>query len=260
MTILLIYCLLLLAVFLLQRKMLYFPSRFSQEQQANLTTELKLQAWPSADNQRGFIGKPSPVDAKGTVLVFHGNAGSAIHRRYLIDGLQAQGYRVIIAEYPGYGIRDGTPSEAKLIEDGIAVAKLALKQFHHPLFLCGESLGTGVVAGIVASRQVKVKGLLLITPFDSMANVAQHHYWFFLARWLLLDRYDNVARLRDFAGAVAVLIAERDEIIPNQYTLALFDKLSGPKKLWHFTHAGHNTLPMSPQEPWWHEVMAFIDR
>ena len=77
--------------------------------------------------------------------------------------------------------------------------------------MCGESLGSGVVAGIVASHEVSVKGLLLITPFDSMTKVAQHHYWFFLARWLLLDKFDNVPRLRDFPGHIAVLLAEQDE-------------------------------------------------
>jgi len=101
--------------------------------------------------------------------------------------------------------------------------------------------------------------LLLITPFDTMAKVAQHHYWFFLARWLLLDKYDNVPKLRDFQGHIAVILAGQDEVIPNQRTMALFDALSEQKKLWRFENAGHNTLPMEPWRPWWHEAMQFID-
>ncbi|MGZ4999614.1 MAG: alpha/beta hydrolase, partial [Methylomonas sp.] len=76
MTLLLIYFLILLAVFLLQRKMLYFPTRFNQEQQERLMLSLNMQAWPSANDLRGLISKKAPADAKGTVLVFHGNAGS----------------------------------------------------------------------------------------------------------------------------------------------------------------------------------------
>ena len=260
MTILLIYLLILLAVFLLQRKMMYFPTRFTQKQLEEQVASLDLQPWPSASELHGMISRIPLNDAKGTVLVFHGNAGAALHRTYYINALQPLGYRVIIVEYPGYGVRSGTPSEAALIKDGIATAKLALREFKEPLFLCGESLGSGVVAGIVASLEVPVKGLLLITPFDEMSKVAQHHYWFFLAHWLLLDKFDNVPKLRDFQGHIAVLMAEQDEVIPNQRTMALFDALPERKKLWRFENADHNSLPLEPWRPWWQEMMQFIDQ
>lgn len=260
MSYLLIYLLILLAVFLLQRKMLYFPAQFSQKQQALLMTELNLKPWPSLNDLRGLMSTSLQDEVKGTVLVFHGNAGAALHRTYYIEALQRLGYRVILAEYPGYGARSDTPSEKRLIEDGIATARKVWDEFKEPLFLCGESLGNGIVAGIVASNQVPVKGLLLITPFDSMTEIAQHHYWYFLAHWLLLDNYDNVSRLRNYQGPIAVILAEKDEIIPNRRTLALFDALSGSKKLWRFEHAGHNSLPLEPMSPWWGEAMAFIDK
>ena len=129
----------LLAVFLLQRKMMYFPARFTQEQQEKLIAGLTLQPWPSASELYGMISRVPLADAKGTVLVFYGNAGSALHRTYYIDALQSLGNIVIIAEYPGYGVRSGTPSEAALIKDGIATAKIALREFKEPLFLCGGS-------------------------------------------------------------------------------------------------------------------------
>ena len=259
MTLLLIYLLMLLAVLLLQRKMMYFPDRFTSEQQEKLLAEAHVKPWPSDSELHGLIAKTPVRKAKGTVLVFHGNAGAAIHRTYFINGLQKLGYRVIIAEYPGYGTRTGSPSEAILIKDGIETAKMALREFKEDLILCGESLGSGVVAGILASHEVPVKGLLLITPFDSMTKVAHHHYWFFLAKWLLWDRYDNVARLSDFQGHVAVLMAEQDDVIPNQHTLALFNSLPGPKKLWRVKNANHNNLPMGATQPWWTEVMHFLD-
>ena len=129
MSILLTYLLILLAVFLLQRKMMYFPTRFTQQQQEEQIASLNLQAWPSTGELHGMISRTPLNDAKGTVLVFHGNAGAALHRTYYIDALQHLGYRVIIAEYPGYGVRSGAPSEASLIKDGIATAKLALREF-----------------------------------------------------------------------------------------------------------------------------------
>ncbi|MDD2761605.1 MAG: alpha/beta hydrolase [Methylomonas sp.] len=254
-----IYLSLLLTVFLLQRKMLYFPVRFSEAQQARLADAAYLKAWPSENDPRGLIGKTEIKNARGTILVFHGNAGAAVHRGYFVEGLQNLGYRVVLAEYPGYGARLGAPSETRLIEDGIASAELAVREFGEPLFLCGESLGTGIVAGIVDSGKLRPKGVLLITPFDTLTKVAHHHYWFLLARWLLQDRYDNVSRLKNYRGTVAMLVAADDEIIPNERSFALYDQLQGRKKRWVFENAGHNSLPLDANQAWWHEVMLFLE-
>jgi pimeloyl-ACP methyl ester carboxylesterase len=238
---------------------MYFPDRDTQGELESQIAAVNLQPWPSSEQLQGFVSKDNLTHPKGTILVFHGNAGSAVHRTYYLDALQILGYRVILAEYPGYGTRTGSPSEESLIKDGIVTAKLALDQFKEPLYLCGESMGSGVVSGIAASGEIPVKGLLLITPFDSMAKVAQQHYWYFLARWLILDKYDNLTRLKNYQGSVAVVLAELDAVVPNQRTMALFDGVSGRKKLWRFENAGHNTLPMRAGHPWWAEVMQFLD-
>lgn len=260
MTFLTTYLIILLAVYLLQRHMIYFPERHVPEQHMPLLATLNLKPWPSNEDRRAIISAlPLTRTAQGTVIVFHGNAGSAIHRTYYIHALQQLGFRVIIAEYPGYGERPGKPSEQAFVHDGLNTVKRAYQQYGGPLFLCGESLGSGVVAGIIAADAVPVKGLLLITPFDSLANVAQRHYWFFLAKWLVMDKYDNIKKLKQFTGNSAVILAEKDEVIPNQSTLALYHALSGNKKLWRFEQSGHNTLPFDPGNTWWQEAMEHID-
>ena len=257
-SILLTYLLLLLIVFLFQRKMIYFPATYSVEEQQQLADQANLKLWPSAADYRGLIAKTPNTTGKGTVIVFHGNAGSATDRTYYLDALEIQGYRVILAEYPGYAARNGSPSEQALIADGIQTAKQALTEFGGPIFLWGESLGSGVVGGIVQSGQVPVKGIVLVTPFDSMADVAQHHYWFLLAKWLIKDKFDNLKNLNDYLGNAAMLLAEQDEIIPNKLSLKLFETLHHPKKLWSFKGANHNTLPLNRELPWWQEVMQFV--
>ena len=144
------------------------------------------------------------------------------------------------------------------MSDGIQTAKQALNDFGGPIFLWGESLGGGVVGGIVQSGQVPVKGIVLVTPFTSMADVAQHHYWFFLAKWLIRDKFDNIKNLQNYSGNTAILLAEKDEIIPNKYSLKLFESLHHRKKLWTFKDAGHNTLPLAQELSWWQEVMQFV--
>jgi fermentation-respiration switch protein FrsA (DUF1100 family) len=122
----------------------------------------------------------------------------------------------------------------------------------------GESLGSGVATAIATDRVVPVAGLVLITPFDSLSSLAQTHYRFMPARWLIRDRFDSVMKLRSFDGPVAVLLAGRDAVVPARHTMALYDAIVGPKKLWLFERAGHNDWPAAPDETWWREVMDFV--
>ncbi len=254
------YLLCLLLVFLFQRKILYFPQTLAIEEQKQQVSELQLKLWPTEDESYlGLISHRNATTNEGTVIVFHGNAGSANGRIYFLDALEKLGYRVILAEYPGYGAKTGTPSEKTILEEAIRTIQKAFNDFDGPLFLWGESLGTGVVAGLVRTPQVPVKAIALITPFDSMTNIAQHHYWFLLPKLLLLDRFDNAYNLQQYNGKIAIIMAGKDEVIPNSSSLNLYNSIRTPKKIWAFPDAGHNTVPFSPDNSWWREVMAFLD-
>ena len=258
-SLLFLYLLFLLIIFLFQRKMIYFPETYSQDQQAELISQFNLKPWPDEQNHLGFMSQNTLTQAKGTVLVFHGNAGSARWRLYYIEALERLGYRVILAEYPGYGSRTGQPSESVFIKDGLKTALLAQKSFDSPLFLWGESIGTGVVSGIVKTGEINAKGIILMSPFDSLANVAQHHYWFFMGKWLTRDKFNNITNLKNYSGNTAVILAEDDKIIPKQNSLNLYESITGKKQLWEFPESGHNSLPIYSDSKWWSEVMRFVE-
>ena len=243
-------------LFFFQRKVLYYPyhAQFNQES----ASREGLAHWPSQQNFRGFIGREPLKEAKGTVVVFHGNAGAAFHRSYYLRALSRYNMRVILAEYPGYGGREGRISEKTLVEDGLQTVELVHQQFGGPLFVWGESLGCGVAARIVKESTVPVEGAVLLLPWDSLAELAQSLYWYFPARWLVLDRYNNIENLQGFAGKIAVLLAENDEIVPLQHGQHLYDSITTTKKQWIFKNSGHNDFPVAPGEQWWKEVVAFM--
>jgi uncharacterized protein len=257
-SILLSYLLLLLILFLLQRKLIYFPEQHSLIRQQELAEQVNLKLWPSTDNYLGLMSKSTKAAYKGTIIVFHGNAGSAINRIYYLQALEKLGYRVILAEYPGYGARKGSPSETSMVANGVETLKQSLNDFGDPVFLWGESLGSGVVSGIIQTSKIQIKGIVLVAPFDSLSNVAQHYYWFFLAKWLIRDEFNNIKNLQNYPGSIAILLAEEDEIIPDKYSLNLFHSLHHRKRIWTFKDAGHNSLPLAPELPWWQEVMQFF--
>jgi uncharacterized protein len=172
--------------------------------------------------------------------------------------LEPLGYRVVLVEYPGYGGRNGKLSETEVVRDAKQTVRLVAQTFGGPVYVWGESLGTGVATAVARDKSVPVAGLVLITPFDSISALAQTLYWFVPARWMVWDKFDSVDNLQSFNGPVAVLLAGRDSVVPKQHTMGLYDSIKGPKNLWYFENAGHTDWPTGPHESWWREVMNFI--
>jgi alpha-beta hydrolase superfamily lysophospholipase len=247
-----------LGAYLFQNSLLYHPDTYSVMQLTRQVKDSPVKPWPTAtEAYRGLIASPSANDIRGTVVVFHGNAGSAYDRMYYVKGLGPLGYRILLAEYPGYGARPGSPGEQSLVADAIATVRAIKAELPGPLFVWGESLGCAVATGVAGEESLAVDGVVLITPWKDLPDLAQSIYWFLPARWLVKDRYDNVANLRSYKKPVAVLMADQDEIIPNKQTLAFYESIPAPKRLWVFKNAGHNSWPLSPQEKWWREVTDF---
>ena len=255
---LIVYLLIALVLFVFQRLLLYYPSDYKPSKEF-LSGE-NLRYWPSSKLYRGLTSARELADAKGTVIVFHGNAGTAYHRAFYINALSKQNLRVILAEYPGYGGRNGQPKESILVSDATETLRLAYQIYGEPLYLWGESLGSGVVSGVVPETDVPIKGLVLFLPWDSLPNLAQTHYWYLPARWLVLDQYNNVENLLRFEGNIAVILAEMDEVIPVKHGRKLYESIDTNKKLWLFEGAKHNSVPISPELLWWKEVSDFISQ
>lgn len=242
-----------LAIF--QDNLLYFPDRAQLASVVDQSRREDLRPWPDAGAYRGLLREPkAPV--RGTLLLFHGNAGHAGHRGWYADMLSRQGVRVILAEYPGYGPREGMLGEASFVADATETVALVRKQFPGPLILVGESLGAAVAAAL--AKTVDADALLLITPWDTLKNVAGHHYPWLPVGWMLRDRYDSVDNLAGYRGRVAVVVAELDSIVPAKFGHALFTTLSEPKRLWRLPAADHNDWSDRVDEVWWESVTRFL--
>jgi hypothetical protein len=167
------------------------------------------------------------------------------------------GFRVVLAEYPGYGGRPGKPGEVEFVANAQATLRLVHEQFGDPVVLWGESLGSGVAAAVAAQPAAPVAGVVLVTPWASLPELALELYPFLPMRWLLLDRYDSVANLREFRGPVAVVVAGADEIIPPRHGLRLYEALADPKRLWIVEGAGHNDWMARTDRELWRETIDF---
>ena len=246
----------------LQRQLIYFPTQARAEDLAGEAARYRLEAW--RDGHGTTIGwrQLGDSDAPRRMLVFHGNAGYALHRAYFVAGLNNLGARwsVFLFEYPGYGARDGTPSEDLFQRTATQALQSLLAEDSRPVYLLGESLGSGIASYLAAAFPQQVAGLLLVTPFSSLADVAAHHYPILPIRTVLSERYDSEKALSGYQGPVAFLLAGSDEVVPTRFGRQPYDSYAGPKWLRIEPGAGHNTLPYNPDAPWWKDATDFLTR
>ncbi|MGM0589611.1 MAG: alpha/beta hydrolase [Bacteroidota bacterium] len=257
----LIYLGLILLVSKVQRSMIYFPTQASEKELRKIAKQQQLDP---LENETGeIIGWKTPVAEKRSdrkvIMVFHGNAGHALHREYFINGflarLESSHWQVILFEYPGYGSRPGKPSERVIKQ----AAKQALEQVNtsqiSELYLVGESLGCGVASYLAGQFPDNVDGLMLVNAYPSLVDVAQHHYSFLPVRWLLREQYDNREALQSYTGPIAFIYGDQDQIIPPQFTREIHDWYEGPKSLIAQPGRTHNTMNYAPQTDWWQTVL-----
>ena len=152
---------------------------------------------------------------------------------------------IYLLSYRGYGASEGQPSEPDLFGDALALYDDVRAQNRQAaIAVVGRSLGSGVASYVASQRPVE--RLVLVTPFDSLAEVAQAHYPMFPVRLLMRDRYQSTDYLPLYAGPLLVLRGGRDEVIPPANTDRLLAALKRKPQVVDFPRAGHNDIAQDP--------------
>lgn len=233
-----------------QRKLIYFPPAYSPAQVEQYAASEGLKRWKNPAGEPIGWKRLSPIQpAQGQVLVMHGNAGCAFQCGHYADAIQqAAPFDVFIVEYPGYENRPGSPSEPGL--DSAAEEAFDLLATNRPIYLVGESLGTGVATYIAGKHPKEVAGVVLLAPYNHLSAVGQAHFRIIPVALFLRDRFPSDKYLRTYDGPVAMLLAGEDNVVPERFGRRLFDSYNGPKRLWEFPQGNHGTVMTQPSEIW----------
>jgi len=191
--------------------------------------------------------------AEKTVIYHGGNAEDmAGHCEVLFNGLEAN---ALLMNYRGYGQSDGEPGEKEMVSDAIAIVNLFCQEKNvepSSIFLMGRSLGTGVAIQ-VAAAQPDVAGIILVTPYESIAAIAKfQHPW--LYPWLPIKRmlrhpFRSINYAPDLKIPALIFLAEYDKVIPVESGRNLGEAWGGPTEIL--------TLPMSHNDI--HETPAYFE-
>jgi hypothetical protein len=205
----------------------------------------------------GVLALP-PVDRPAVVLYFGGNAEDAT--THVRDAARFYGPRAVLAvNYRGYGRSEGRPGEAALVADALAIhdwARARADLDGSRLALHGRSLGAGVAVALATSRPVKA--LVLTTPFDNLAAVAQFHYPWVPASLLIRHRFDSLARAGGLSLPLLVVTATADTVIPPAHADRLAAAWGGPVQALRLQNRDHNDIALDPL--YGPAITAFLDR
>lgn len=262
-TVLLTYAVLLLLAAGCQNRILYQPQRGPEAEFVAAAGRRNIQPWRDAQGRLIGWQRPNPR-AANRLVVFHGNAGCALDRDYYIAAFGALGggaeWEVRILEYPGYGSRPGALGRTACIGAGRGALQELLAADSRPLFLLGESIGSGTACALAAEMPERIAGLALVLPFARLEEVAREKFPWLPVGLLLRDKFDNLAALAAYRGPVAVVVAAEDEVIGAAQGRKLHAGYAGPKLLIVLEGAGHNSIDVRPEAGWFRETSEFLLR
>jgi hypothetical protein len=216
-----------------------------------------VEPWLANGQYAGYVVTPSAATPRGTFLVFHGNEETAENKLPLAEVFVRDGYRVVLAEYPGQGSRQGKRTMLAALAASRDALVAARAQWSGPVYLVGESLGAGMGAQAVKGNEAAVSGVTLITPWDSLASVAGEKYWLFPVRWMLHDPFDSIAALAHFRGPLIVIGAQQDTLIPVVHAQRLASAHPG-SELMVLPDANHEDWFSAMHARHWDQVLRWL--
>jgi fermentation-respiration switch protein FrsA (DUF1100 family) len=237
-----VYGCLVLAAWLGQRRLMYFPDASRVPPAAAGLMDVEEHMLDVADDVRLVTWQAAPEPGRPTVLYFHGNAGGLANRAGRFARYRALGYGLFAVSYRGYGGSGGHPSESVNISDAVLAYEALRQRGIKPddIVVYGESLGSGVAVALAAQR--KVGTIVLDAPYTSILDIAAGQYPYLPVRTLLTDRYESDKLIRQVTAPVLILHGARDIIIPVEMGRSLHALANEPKRLVVFPLGGHVNL------------------
>lgn len=231
-----LYLALCLGLWLFQRSLIYFPQPGALDSSASRMT-LTVDAVPINVSIR-------PHDGPKALLYFGGNAED-VSRNLPEFSATFPGHALYLLHYRGFGGSGGSPSEEALAQDALALFD-EVQRTHPQIAVIGRSLGSGVAIRLASQRPVA--RLVLITPFNSLGEIAARQYPIFPVQWLLRDRFESWRYAPSITVPTRLIAAQQDDIIPRASTERLYRQFKpGVASLIVLPGVGHNSISEAPE-------------
>jgi len=201
----------------------------------------------SGDNPLEGWWADNPQAAGPAVIIYFGGNGEDVLYTAATSAPRLAARRMLVVNYRGYGGSPGQPSQVALFEDALVIYDYVIASGVQPsdIIVMGRSLGSGVATMLASKRPVR--GAILVTPYDSVTEVAAHHYSIFPVRWLIRHPFPSTEYAQQVHVPALLLAGARDFIIPPIHAQRLHDAWAGPRQLHVLPGVGHNDIETHPE-------------
>ena len=229
------YCSICLFLFLRQRSLIFYPHPAVQSDQAEVF-------WLENEGERLKIYR-YPGSSQTALIYFGGNAEDVSLNLGRFKKIFPE-LSLYLMNYRGYGGSSGHPTENGIYSDSSALYEY-IAASHDRIIVMGRSLGTAVAVRLAAEKTVA--GVILVTPYSSMTDLANHYYPLLPVRRLLKDRFEAARYAPAIDVPVLAMVAGHDEVIPAHISARLVESLKpGTVRKIIIEEASHNTIDSSP--------------
>jgi uncharacterized protein len=230
------YLALCLVLFAWQSRLIYHP----QPRQINDPGSTMVLAVEGAE----LVVTIAPHNSLNAIVYFGGNAEDVSLNLPFFKQIFPD-TALYLLHYRGYGGSTGSPSEQRNQQDALALFNYVARH-HEDIRLIGRSLGTAMSLFVASQRPVSKQ--LLITPFDSLQDIASAQFPYVPVAWLLRDRYEMSVLAPTVTAPTQLLIAGRDDIIPRESSERLYARFAkGVATKVVVPNADHNSVGNSAE-------------
>jgi alpha-beta hydrolase superfamily lysophospholipase len=219
------------------------------------------------------------VDARGTVILFHGHAASKDSQLREASVFHGMGFNAFLVDFYGSGGSGGNETSIGFYE-----AEDVAQSFEYarklpgagPIVLYGASMGAAAVIKGVADKKLDPAALILECPFDSLIGTVRHRFTTMgipsfpladlLVFWGGMQEGFNGFRYRPAESASRIdrptllMSGENDEYVRPEEARSIWGGLRGPKTLRFFQGVGHDSCLRRRPDEWKSAVSAFLNQ
>nr|WP_315431485.1 alpha/beta fold hydrolase [uncultured Albidiferax sp.] len=233
---LLLYGAACVALFAFQRSLIYFPQP-SAFDTPSTTLTLPVPGSDLVVSVRAHTGQKA--------LIYFGGNAEDVSANLSSFSRAFPDYAIYLLHYRGYGGSSGKASEEVLHADAQALFDKVYTE-HPDIAVVGRSLGTGMAIRLASQRPAS--RLVLVTPYDSVQEIAAQKFSYFPVRWLLTDKFESWRYAPNIRIPTLLVGAEFDEVIPRASTERLNASFAkGVASLVIIPGVGHNTISNTAQ-------------
>lgn len=185
-------------------------------------------------------------DKAPVLLIAHGNATLIDAWHAILDDPREHGFAVLLAEYPGYGDSQGSPSQKNITDIFIKAYQALLERNDvdsERIIFMGRSLGGGVICSLAEHYQPAA--IVLLSTFTSVKSFAGK---FFLPAFLVTDPYNNAEFLKTYDGPLMLVHGRNDQVIAYSHFKELMKIRTDAFTVTY--NSDHNDTPPLWEEFW----------